>query len=94
MFNGCRVQFGLIWLICVNSVCTHGVPPPFPCPSLQVEYARSWVDQHLAHLMPHPPAGYTMEQQNSMERLHKTATYILEVITATWLRDWGGNPGV
>lgn len=50
-----------------------------PAVTLQVEYAREWLEQHLAHLMPNPPAGFTMEDQSSMERLHKTATYVLEV---------------
>jgi hypothetical protein len=62
------VLFGVLWRGMVSCA--------------QVAFMQSWVEQHLAHLMPHPPAGFTMEQQDSMDRLHKVATYMLEV------REW------
>lgn len=45
----------------------------------QVKNAREWIELHLAHLMRQAPAGYTQEQQRSCERLHLTATYIIDV---------------
>jgi hypothetical protein len=52
---------------------------------LQVKDAQKWINLHLAHLMCETPAEFTLEQHNSCERLHLTATYIIDV---SW---WVGN---